>query len=125
MLDAEIARLDAQLATVVTAAAPGTLALPGVGVHLAAQLGISAGQNIDRLRSEAAFAHRCAAAPLEVSSGKTHRHRLDRGGDRQANRALYMIVVVRLRYCARTRAYLERRTREGLSKKDVMRCLKR
>jgi transposase len=125
VLDAEIATLDAQLATVVRAAAPRTSALRGLGVHHTAQLLISAGQNIDRLRSETAFAHLCAAGPIEVCSGKTNRHRLNRGGDRQANRVLHMIVVVRLRYCARTRAYLARRTGERLSTKDVMRCLKR
>jgi transposase len=124
-LTTEIAALDTQLSALVRTAAPRTLALSGVGVQLTAQLLVSAGQNIDRLRSEAAFAHLCAAGPIEVSSGKTHRHRLDRGGDRQANRALHMIVVVRLRYCPRTRAYLARRTAQGLSKKDVMRCLKR
>jgi transposase len=122
-LNQEIAALDAQLAPLVRAAAPRTSALPGV--HHAAQLLICAGENIDRLRSEAAFAHRCAAGPIPVCSGKTNRHRLDHGGDRRANRVLHMIVVVRLRHCERTRAYLERRSGQGLSKKDVMRCLKR
>ena len=85
--------------------APGSLALPGVGIVNAAQLLVTAGENIGRLSSEAAFARLCGAAPLEASSGRTQRHRLNPGGDRQANSALYRIVLVRLRYCARTRAY--------------------
>ncbi len=89
------------------------------------QLLITAGQNIDRLRSEAAFARICAAAPIPASSGRTTRHRLDRGGDRQANKTLHMIAVCRLHHCSRTRAYAARRTAEGLSKRDIIRCLKR
>ncbi|CAM5453320.1 hypothetical protein TPAU25S_03405 [Tsukamurella paurometabola] len=83
------------------------------------------GENIGRLHTDAAFARLCGAAPIPVASGKTHRMRLHRGGDRQANRALYMIAVVRLRYDSRTIAYMERRQAQGLSKKDVLRCLKR
>jgi transposase len=67
----------------------------------------------------------CGASPIPASSGKTARHRLNPGGDRQANRALYLIVVCRLRYCQRTRAYAERRAREGKSQREIMRCLKR
>jgi hypothetical protein len=89
------------------------------------QLLVTAGQNIDRLRGEAAFARICAAAPIPASSGRTIRHRLDRGGDRQANKTLHMIAVCRLRHCPRTRAYAARRTAEGLSKRDILRCLKR
>jgi transposase len=69
--------------------------------------------------------HLCGVAPIEASSGRTDKHRLNRGGDRQANAALHRIVILRLRYCARTRAYLARRTTQGLSKKDIIRCLKR
>ncbi|GGM62976.1 hypothetical protein GCM10010489_38080 [Microbacterium saperdae] len=86
---------------------------------------ITAGQNIDRLRSEAAFARLCGVAPIPVSSGKTQRMRLHRGGDRQANAALHTIAVCRLRYHEPTIAYAQRRLTEGLSKKDVLRCLKR
>lgn len=85
---------------------------------------VTAGQNPERLKSEAAFARLCGAAAIPASSGRTSRHRLSRGGDRQANRALHMAVVVRMRRCPRTRAYVERRTAEGLSKPEIMRCLK-
>jgi transposase len=92
---------------------------------VAGQLLVTAGQNADRLRSEPAFAMLCGAAPIPASSGKTNRHRLNRGGDRQANAALYRVVLCRMRWDPRTRAYVERRTTEGLSKKDIIRCLKR
>lgn len=123
--DAEIHELDGTLARLVRAVAPATLALSGIGVDHAGQLLVSAGQNPTRLHSEAAFARLCGAAPIPASSGRTSRHRLSRGGDRQANCALHMAVVVRMRRCARTRAYVERRTAEGLSKPEIMRCLKR
>jgi transposase len=87
------------------------------------QLLVTAGDNPERLRTEAAFAALCGAAPVPASSGRTDRHRLSRGGDRQANRALHMIAVVRMRYCPRTRAYVARRTQQGLTKKDIIRCL--
>jgi len=80
---------------------------------------------IDRLRGEAAFAKLCGAAPIQASSGRTTRHRLDFGGDRQANRALHMVAVCRLRHCARTQAYASKRAAQGLSKPDILRCLKR
>jgi hypothetical protein len=86
---------------------------------------VTAGDNPERLNSEASFAHLCAAAPISASSGRTDRHRLNRGGDRQANRALTTIVIVRMRHDPRTRAYVTRRTAQGLSSKDIMRCLKR
>jgi transposase len=86
---------------------------------------ISTGDNLDRIKSEAAFAHLCGAAPIPASSRRTHRHRLNRGGDRGANNALYVVVLGRLRYDPRTRAYAERRTHEGLSKPEIIRCLKR
>jgi transposase len=85
----------------------------------------SAGDNPERMRLEAAFAHLAGVAPIPASSGRTHRHRLNRGGDRAANNTLHTIVLVRMRYDERTRVYVERRTKEGLSKKDIMRCLKR
>lgn len=124
-LEAEIALLDQHLTALVAATAPRTTSLLGVSTGHASTLLITAGQNIDRLRGEAAFAKICAAAPIPASSGRTTRHRLDYGGDRQANRALHMIAVCRLRYCGRTRAYAERRTAEGLSKREIIRCLKR
>lgn len=124
-LDAEIGALDEKLASLVATIAPRTTALIGISTGHASQLLVTAGQNIERLRSEAAFARLCAASPVPASSGRTTRHRLDSGGDRQANRALHMIVVCRLRYCARTRAYAARRTAEGLGKREIIRCLKR
>ena len=97
----------------------------GVGPDTAATLLVTAGSNPERLHSDAAFAALCGVNPIPASSGKTNRHRLNRGGDRQANAALHRIVVVRLRYDHRTRAYMLRRTGEGLSKTEVIRCLKR
>ncbi len=124
-LSEEIAEADTELRTLVTAAAPRLLALPSVGIEVAGQLLTSAGDNPDRLHSEAAFAHLCGVAPVPASSGRTHRHRLNRGGDRAANNALYIVVLGRLRYDSRTRVYADRRTKEGLSKPEIIRCLKR
>ncbi len=124
-LSQEIAELDAELHPLVQAAAPTLLELPGVGPEVAGQLLASAGDNPDRLRSESAFAHLCGVAPLPASSGRTDRHRLSRGGDRAANNALHTVVLTRLRYDSRTRDYVSRRTGQGLSKKEIMRCLKR
>jgi len=84
-----------------------------------------AGSNPERLHTESAFASLCGVNPIPASSGKTNRHRLNRGGDRQANAALYRIVVVRLRYDRRTREYMRQRIGEGLSKTEIIRCLKR
>jgi transposase len=106
-------------------ARPDLLAIKGVGVETAAQLLSTCGDNPDRLSCEAAFASLCGVSPVPASSGKTTRHRLNRGGDRQANRALYVIAVSRMAHDARTRAYVARRTAEGLSKKEIIRCLKR
>jgi len=124
-LSAEIAELDRQLQRLVAAAALGLLALKGVGPDIAAALLLAAGDNPQRLRSEAAFARLCGVAPLPASSGKTSRHRLSRGGNRDANRALYMLAVSRLRWDPRTRAYVARRTREGKTTPEIIRCLKR
>lgn len=124
-LAAEIADLDQLLEPLVTAINPDLVAANGVGTDVAGQLLVTAGQNHDRLRSEAAFAMLCGAAPIPASSGRTTRHRLNRGGDRQANAALYRVVLCRLRWDPATHAYMERRTKEGLSKKDIIRCLKR
>lgn len=124
-LDQEITELDAEIGPLVQQAAPELLALYGVGPQTAGQLLATAGDNPERMRSEAAFAHLTGTAPIPASSGRTHRHRLNRGGDRAANHALHTIVLVRMRHDPRTRTYVQRRTREGLSKKDIMRCLKR
>lgn len=125
MLTAEITELTAALQELTTQAAPGLLARPGFGPDTTAQLLITAGDNPERLHSEAAFAHLCGASPIPASSGRTDRHRLNRGGDRQANRALYIVAIVRMAHDQRTRDYVIRRTAEGLSKKDIIRCLKR
>lgn len=99
--------------------------LNGVGHDVAGQLLVTAGQNADRLRSEAAFAMLCGAAPLPVSSSRIDRHHLNRGSDRQANAALYRIALCRMRWDPRTRDYVARRTKDGLSKKEIIRSLKR
>ena len=106
-------------------AAPALVSIFGVGPDTAAALLISAGSNPERIHSEAAFAALCGVSPIPASSGKTNRHRLNRGGDRQANAALYRIVLVRLRHDLRTKEYMDRRTGEGMSKTEVIRCLKR
>jgi transposase len=125
LLEAEITLADQRLATLVGRAAPRLLQLLAIGNDHAGQLLVTAGQHPERLRGEAAFAHLCGVAPIPASSGKTRRHRLHRGGDRDANKALHLAVVVRMRFCPRTRAYVERRTKEGLSKPEIMRCVKR
>ena len=124
-LDAQLERLDELIAPLVAARAPGLLALHGVGPDTAALLLVAAGDHPQRLRSEAAWAHLCAAAPIPASSGKVTRHRLNPGGDRQANHALWRIVLTRMSAHPPTLLYVERRTKEGLSKKEIIRCLKR
>ena len=121
----QLERLDELIAPLVTARAPGLLALYGIGPHTAALLLIAAGDHPGRLRSEAAWAHLCAVAPIPASSGKVTRHRLNPGGDRQANHALWRIVFTRMGSDPATRAYVERRTGEGKSKAEIIRCLKR
>jgi transposase len=125
-LSEEIAELDAQLARLVAEVAPDLLASPGgVGTEHAATLLVVAGDNPERLRSEASFASLCGVSPVEASSGKVVRHRLNRGGNRDANRALHLICVVGMRIDERTRRYVARRTAEGKSRREIMRCLKR
>lgn len=122
----EIKLLERQLAELVSAAAPATVGTFAMGLDTASALLVTIGDNPERLRSEAAFARLCGVAPIPASSGKTgNRHRLHRGGDRSANRALHIAVIVRMRYCPRTRAYVARRTAEGRSKSEIIRCLKR
>jgi transposase len=124
-LSEEITELDVQLGRLVAGVAPALVALPGVGTDHAATLLVTAGDNPERLRSEATFASLCGVSPVEASSGKVVRHRLNRGGNRDANRALHSICVVRLGWDRRTQAYVARRTAEGKSKREIMRCLKR
>lgn len=124
-LNDEIAELDRLIEPLVAELAPTLVALEGVGTKCAGELLVTAGENPERLRSEASFAMLCGASPIPASSGKTQRHRLNRGGNRQANSALHMIVLCRMRTDPRTKAYVSRRLAEGLSKREVMRCLKR
>jgi transposase len=124
-LTAELDRLDAELAALAPKAAPRLLARRGVGAQVAGALLVVAGDNPGRLRSEAAFSMLCGSSPLEASSGKTVRHRLNRGGDREANNALWTIAMTRLSCDERTQRYLARRTAEGKSKREIIRCLKR
>jgi transposase len=120
-LDAQIERLDDLITPLVTAP-PRLLSLYGVGPGTAALLLIAAGDSPQRLRSEATWAHLCAVAPIPASSGKTRRHWLNRGGNCEANHALWRIVITRMGSHPATRAYVERRTVEGLSKKEIIRC---
>jgi transposase len=124
-LDAEIAEATADLTALVSSLAPTLLARPGIGVHTAAQFLVTVGGNIDRIRDDAAFARICGAAPIPVSSGKTTRLRLHRGGDRQANSALHIIVIGRFKNHPETQAYLAKKLAQGKSKRDVIRALKR
>ena len=124
-LSEEVRDLEAELDRLTRTAAPALVDGFGIGPDTAATLLIAAGSNPDRLHSEAAFASLCGVSPIPASSGKTNRHRLNRGGHRQANAALHRIVVVRLRHDERTQAYMRRRTTEGMSKAEMIRCLKR
>jgi transposase len=125
-LDEEIKGLNRQIEAMVRATAPELVQLHGVGVEIAGQFLVTAGDNANRIRNEAAFAKLCGVAPQPASSGRTTgRHRLSRGGDRAANSALYIVTIVRMRHHQPTRDYVERRTAEGLSKREIIRCLKR
>jgi hypothetical protein len=121
----EIAELDELIAPLVKELAPRMLERVGFGIHNTGQLLVTAGDNPDRLGSEPAWAMLCGSAPLPASSGKTQRHRLNRGGDRAANSALHMAAICRLRLDPRTKAYAARRKADGLSKRETIRCLKR
>ena len=125
MLAEELKELDAMLEHLTGQHAKRLRQQFGVGPHTAAVLIAVAGDNPERLRSEAALAALCGASPLQASSGKTTRHRLNRGGDRSANNALWTIAMVRMRSDPRTPAYVARRTAEGMSHKEIHRCLKR
>jgi len=124
-LDNEIGELDDEILRLTRQAAPRLLAQPGIGPETAARLLIVAGDNPHRLRSDAALAALGGASPIEASSGKTTRHRLNRGGDRQGNNALWTIATNRMIHHPETRAYVQRRTTEGKSTKEIRRCLMR
>ena len=125
-LDEEIQLLNRQIDALVRHAAPELVELHGVGTEIAGQFLVTAGDNNSRIHSEAAFAKICGVAPQPASSGRTTgRHRLSRGGDRAANSALYIVTLVRMRRHQPTIDYVQRRTAEGLSKREIIRCLKR
>lgn len=121
----EIADYDVMIKNIVDQLAPDLVEKQGVGYESAAQLLITAGDNPDRLRSEASFAALCGVSPIPASSGKTQRHRLNRGGDRQANSALHIIAIGRLRTDTRTQDYVAKKITEGHSKMEALRCVKR
>ena len=121
----EIADLDAMIAAIVDELAPALVARNSIGHESAAQLLLTAGDNPERLHAEASFAALCGVSPVPASSGKTTRHRLNRGGDRAANSALHIIAIGRLRTDPRTKAYVARRIAEGHAKLEAIRCLKR
>jgi transposase len=124
-LTAEVSELDVAIKLLCAEANPALLGARGVGAEVAATLLVTAGDNPHRMHSEAAFAALCGASPVEASSGRTIRHRLNQGGDRQANNALWRIVMVRLTCCDATRAYAARRRAEGKNKREIIRYLKR
>lgn len=124
-LSDEITDLDELINPLVEALAPQLLKRVGIGVEVAGQMLVTAGDNPNRMKSEAAFAMLCGVAPLPASSGMTQRHRLNRGGDRQANRALHLAVISRIRLDPKTQAYVAKKTTEGRSKLEIIRCLKR
>ncbi|MDX6434292.1 MAG: transposase, partial [Streptosporangiaceae bacterium] len=124
-LTSEIDDLNTHIAAAIEARAPQLLQRYGVGPDTAAALLLVAGDNPERLNSEASFAALCGVSPIEASSGKTHRRRLNRGGDRQANSALYTITIARLRWDKRTQNYVQRRVAEGKTRREAIRCLKR
>ena len=124
-VDDEMRVIDSRLSNLIGETAPSLLECYGVGIDTAASLLVTAGDNPDRLRSEASWAHLCGVTPIPASSGKTTRHRLNRGGDRHANAALYRIVLTRMSSDPRTRTYVTRRRAEGRSNREIIRCLKR
>ncbi len=124
-LSEEVKELNRRTVKAVRASWPALLVMVGVGPGSAAAVLIAAGDNPERLADEAAFAALCGVSPIEQSSGKTQRRRLNRGGNRQANAALYRIVQSRLRWDQRTQAHLQRRTAEGMSRREIIRCLER
>ena len=124
-LDAEIKEHDSQLEVLAAARAPKLVEAHGMATDTASEMLLLVGDDPERIRSEAAFAKLCGACPIPASSGKTKRHRLNRGGNRQANAALHRVVVTRMRGHQPTLDYVRRRTTEGKSKPEIIRCLKR
>jgi transposase len=124
-LSEEITELEKQIERLVAKAVPALASLRGVGTDTAASLLVAVGDNPERLKSEASFARLCGVAPVPASSGKTARHRLNRGGNRDANRALHVLALGRMSWDERTREYVARRTAEGKSRREILRCLKR
>jgi transposase len=124
-LSEEITELEKQIERLVAKAVPALASLRGVGTDTTASLLVAVGDNPERLKSEASFARLCGVAPVPVSSGKTARHRLNRGGNRDANRALHVLALGRMSWDERTREYVARRTAEGKSRREILRCLKR
>ena len=125
VLDQELALIDIELDTLVTAHAPMLRDLRGVGTDTASQLLVTVGDNPERIATEAKFAALVGVAPIPASSGKTTRHRLSRSGDRQANKAIHHIAIVRMSCDARTKTYVSKRRQEGKTTKEIIRCLKR
>jgi transposase len=126
LLHDEVKIHSKHLKTQTKAIAPQLVQAVGIGLDIAAEMLVTAGDNTNRIRSEAAFAKMCGACPIPAGSGKTNgRHRLNRGGNRQANAALYRAIIVRMRWHQPTIDYVTRRTAEGLSKREIIRCLKR
>jgi transposase len=123
LLDAEIKQHDAHLETLTADRAPELLEAHGMASGTAAEMLLLVGDNPERIHSEAAFAKLCGACPIPASSGKTIRHRLNRGGNRQANAALYRVVITRMRGHQPTLDYVRRRTAEGKSRSEIIRCL--
>jgi len=124
-LDVEIKQHDVLLETLTAIRAPELIKAHGMGTGTAAEMLLLVGDNPERIHSEAAFAKLCGACPIPASSGKTNRHRLNRGGNRQANAALYRVVITRMRAHPPTLDYVRRRTTEGKTKAEIIRCLKR
>jgi transposase len=124
-LEAEVKEIDRLLKTLVAETAPELNAIDGVGTDVASAILVAAGDNPERLKTESTFAKLCGVSPLDASSGKQHRHRLNRSGDRQANSALWHIVFTRMVCDPRTNHYIERRMKEGWTKKEAIRRLKR
>ncbi|MBO1256988.1 IS110 family transposase [Alteromonas sp. 5E99-2] len=125
LLATELRDIDKQLRILTKEKAPTLIEQYGVGKYLAATLLVTAGDNPSRLKNESSFAVLCGVSPLEASSGKTQRHRLNRGGARDANNALWTVTLIRMRNDARTKKYVDKRVTEGKSTKEIQRCLKR
>ena len=125
VLNDEVRTLDAMIASYVLATAPELLERPGIGPEVASTLLVAAGDNPERMKSEASFAAMCGASPVDASSGRQRRHRLNRAGNRDANRALWVIAFTRMRCDERTINYTARRRQQGLTRREILRCLKR